>query len=100
MPTSNPRHGSPTSTSSRPLRSAVMAGSGILIATALAVSTAGGARATTASTAAAPTGVSACAPGELAYLVRLARNAEPGSAGYHRLIEEIDRLVWTGPGVR
>jgi hypothetical protein len=35
--------------------------------------------------------------GELAYLVRAERSAEPTSAARFRLNEEIDRLVWTTP---
>ena len=65
----------------------------LAIAAAAAAMTAGSVSQASTAWASAPCSVAS----ELAYLVRLERIAEPASAARFRLIEEIDRLVWTTP---
>lgn len=62
-------------------------------AMAAAVSAAGTPAGLAAPSSAGHTALAAC-DAELAHLVRLSRNATPGSAAHFRVVEEIDRIVW------
>jgi hypothetical protein len=91
-----------TSRWARAIPAATVTAKGLLAGTALVgILTAGTSAAAARTGPPARSASPAGSAGELAYLVRLARNAEPASAARFRLIEEIDRLVWASePGVR
>ena len=81
----------------RPRAVPVRAVNAIVAAAALAGLVVTGGSAAASTTAAGRAVVSAGqegSTGELVYLIRLARNAQPDSAAHFRLIEEIDGVVW------